>query len=163
MNEPVYLDITLGLRARVQPPLPDSFAGSPILLAYVSKTPCEASQATLGEIAGDIRSMMSLFTPEAVSAYLYDAAHEVSPQRLWQTFLGSQHTLVTSWTRARAYELDFGGIGDLARYVQGVMPRMDGLLQVMDIGETGELDISLCLESQTMERLLADNRLRAYE
>ncbi|CAM1508897.1 Fc.00g026360.m01.CDS01 [Cosmosporella sp. VM-42] len=156
LHEPVYLDITLGLRKRIEPQLPDNFPGSPILLGYVAKTGTEAMSASIGSIAGSIRQMMSRFTSDAVAAYIYDAAHEVSPQRLWQAFLGSRHTLVTSWTRIGAYEVDFCGTGDIARYVQGVMPRMDGLVQVIDVGETGDLDVSLCLETQTMARLLAD-------
>ncbi|KAF7562527.1 hypothetical protein G7046_g1579 [Stylonectria norvegica] len=163
LEEPVYLDITLGLRSRVGPPLPDSFAGSPILLAYVSKTGAEATNSSLGDVAGSIRQMMTRFTPDAVAAYIHDAAHEPSPQRLWQAFLGSRHILVTSWVRLGAYEVDFRGTGGLARYVQGVMPRMDGLVQIIDIGETGELDVSVCLVEETMDRLLADPMLRAFE
>ncbi|KAI1076954.1 transferase family protein [Whalleya microplaca] len=162
-QEQVYINITLGLRGRVDPPLPDSFVGSPILLGYVAKTGSEASMATIGSVAGSIRQTMSKFTPDAVSAYLHDAAHEVSPQRLWQAFLGSQHTLVTSWARARAYEVDFCATKGLARYVQGVMPRMDGLVQVMDVGETGDFDISLCLEKEALRRLIQDPLLRRYD
>ncbi|KAI1380481.1 transferase family protein [Hypoxylon crocopeplum] len=161
-EEEVYMDITLGLRARVEPPLPETFVGSPILLAYIAKTGSEASTATIGSIAGSIRQTMSQFTPDAVSAYIHDAAHEVSPQRLWQSFLGSRHTLVTSWVRARAYEVDFCATGQLARYVQGVMPRLDGLVQVMDIAETGDFDISVCLEKDTLKRLIQDPMLKAY-
>ncbi|KAI3331488.1 transferase [Xylariaceae sp. AK1471] len=70
LNEQVYLDITLGIRNRVSPPLPDSFVGSPILLAYLAKTGADAATATIGAIAGSIRQMMSQFTPQAVSDYL---------------------------------------------------------------------------------------------
>ncbi|POS79718.1 transferase [Diaporthe helianthi] len=174
-DETVYLDITLGLRTRVSPPLPESFVGSPILLGYVArrgKDVCSSSAdagdgaGLLGAIAVEIRRMMALFTPEAVGAYIHDAAHEVSPQRLWQAFLGKRHTLVTSWVRAGAYEVDFcGGEGGGTRpvYVQGKMPRMDGILQVMDVGEdTGDFDVSLCLEKGAMGRLLGDEMLRMY-
>ncbi|RYP89984.1 hypothetical protein DL770_003887 [Monosporascus sp. CRB-9-2] len=162
-QDQVYLDITLGLRRRVDPPLPDSFVGSPILLAYIEKPGAESSTAGIGAIAGSIRQTMSKFTPDAVSAYLYDAAHEVSPQRLWQAFLGSRHTLVTSWVRACAYEVDFCATRRLARYVQGVMPRMDGLVQVIDVGDTGDFDISVCLEKETLNRFIQDPLLRAFE
>lgn len=166
-QEQVYLDITLGLRGRVRPPLPDSFVGSPILLGHVSRggaEVCSAATGGLGAVALGIRRMMALFTPRAVAAYLHDAAHEVSPQRLWQAFLGERHTLVTSWVRAGAYEVDFCGGGTRPVYVQGKMPRMDGILQVMDVGEeTGDFDVSLCLESQAMGRLLGDGLLRKYE
>ncbi|KAI0436689.1 transferase [Xylaria telfairii] len=162
LQDQVYLDISLGIRNRVSPPLPDSFVGSPLLLAYIKKTGANAAAATIGALAGSIRRLLSQFTPQAVSDYLYDAAHEVSPQRLWQGFLGSRHMLVTSWARSQAYEVDFCGTG-LARYVQTQMPLMDGLLQLMDIAETGDFDVSLALEKDTMARLLKDPLLRAYD
>ncbi|KAK0372962.1 transferase [Colletotrichum limetticola] len=161
--EQAYLNITLGLRNRVDPPLPDTFVGSPLLLGYVEKTANEASSIHLGPIAGAIRQMMSRFTPDAVAAYIHDAAHEVSPQRLWQGFLGTHHTLVTSWVRAKTYELDFLGTGELARYVQGVMPKIDGLVQIMDVAYTGDFDVSVCMQRSAMDRLLKDSSLRQYE
>ncbi|KAF6791403.1 transferase family protein [Colletotrichum sojae] len=162
-EEHVYMDLTLGIRHRVDPPLPENFAGSPLLLAYVEKTAGEAASAPLGHVAGEIRRNMSLFTPDAVAAYIHDAAHEVSPQRLWQAFLGSHHALVTSWVRAKTYELDFLGTQELARYVQGVMPKLDGLVQVMDVADTGDFDVSICLKRNVMKRLLEDPLLRKYE
>ncbi|KAI2609969.1 transferase family-domain-containing protein [Hypoxylon fragiforme] len=158
----VYLNNTLGLRNRVEPPLPDSYVGSPILLAYVEKTGYEVSTATIGSIAGSIRQVMSQFTPDAVSDYLHEVAHEVCPQRLWQAFLGSRHTIVTSWVRARAYEVDFCATQQQARYMQGVMPRLDGLVQVIDIADTGAFDISVCLEKETLQRFAQDPMLKAY-
>ncbi|KAI1152395.1 transferase [Nemania diffusa] len=162
LDEQVYLDISLGVRSRVTPPLPDSFVGSPLFLAYVAKSGVDAATGTIGAIAGAIRRTLSQFDAQAVSDYIYDAAHEVSPQRLWQGFLGSRHVLATSWVRAQTYEVDFCGTG-LARYVQAQMPLMDGLLQLMDVGETGDFDVSLALEKGTMERLLCDPMLRAYD
>uniref|UniRef100_L2FV63 Transferase family protein n=1 Tax=Colletotrichum fructicola (strain Nara gc5) TaxID=1213859 RepID=L2FV63_COLFN len=159
----VYLDITLGLRQRVSPPLPETFVGSPLLLGYVEKIGVEASTTELGPVAAAIRGMMDMFTPDAVAAYIHDAAHEVSPQRLWQAFLGKHHTLVTSWVRAQAYELDFFGTQQVARYVQGVMPKIDGLVQVMDVADTGDFDVSICIQREAMERLLSDPLLRKYE
>ncbi|KAI0817419.1 transferase [Xylaria sp. FL0064] len=162
LRDEVFIDITLGMRNRLSPPLPDSFIGSPIVMAYVSKPGTEVATATIGLVAGAIRDMVSKFTPQALSDYLYDAAQEVSPQRLWQGFLGSRHVMVTSWVRARAYEVDFCGTQNLARYVQSHMPLMDGLLQLMDIADTGDFDISLALEKDAMQRLLNDPMLSAY-
>ncbi|OTB00293.1 hypothetical protein M426DRAFT_15645 [Hypoxylon sp. CI-4A] len=161
-QEKVYINVTLGLRNRLDPPLSDSFVGSPILLGHVGKPGSEVTKAPIGSMAASIREAMSQFTPDAVSAYVHDAAYEVSPQRLWQAFLGSRHVLVTSWTRARAYEVDFCATHQLARYVQGVMPRMDGLVQVIDVAETGDFDISVCLRKETIERFLQDPMLKAY-
>lgn len=166
---PVYMDISLGLRARVDPPLPETFVGSPMLLTHISRpsvAAAAASPGSLGSIALSIRETMARFTPEAVSAYLHDASYEVSPQRLWQGFLGRRHTLVTSWTRAGCYEVEFvvGPNGQRPRYVQGRMPRMDGLLQIMDVGNGGEdFDVSLCLEKGALGRVVGDTRLRAFD
>ncbi|KAK1590270.1 transferase [Colletotrichum navitas] len=155
-KESVYMDITLGLRSRVSPPLPGNFVGSPLLLGYIEKNGDDAASQELGSAAGAIRHMMSRFTPDAVAAYIHDAAHE-------QAFLGSHHTLVTSWVKARTYEVDFLRTGDLARYAQGVMPKIDGLVQVMDVADTGDFDVSLCMEHDAMERLLKDSVLRRYD
>ena len=110
--------------------------------------------------------LSQLFQIDQISAYLHDVAYEASPQRVWQAFLGTQHTLVTSWQQLRAYEVYFGhtlaSTPKLARYVQGVMPRMDGLVQVMDIGDSGDFDISLSLETSAMARLLRDSRSTAF-
>ncbi|KAI0903628.1 transferase [Ustulina deusta] len=162
LHEHVYLDVTLGLRNRVSPPLPNSFVGSPLLIAYTTRTGAEAATATIGAAAGAIRQMLSRFTPQAISDHLYHTAHEVSPQRIWQGFLGSRHLLVTSWARSRAYEVDLCGTGG-ARYVQAQMPFMDGLLQLMDVAETGDFDVNLALEKGAMKRLLSDPMLRAYD
>ncbi|KAI1330964.1 transferase [Xylariaceae sp. FL0255] len=163
-DDTIYMDMSLGMRSRLDPPLPDSFIGSPIFLGHVISSGAKATAETsMGVVAGSIRKMMARFTPTAVSDYLYDAAHEVSPQRLWQAFLGSRHVLVTSWARSRAYEVDFFGTGTLPRYVQSQMPLMDGLLQLIDVGETGDFDISLALEKGVMDRLLSDPLLRAYD
>lgn len=166
-SELVYMDVTLGLRTRLDPPLPNSFAGSPILLMHVSLPGgrVAAAATSLGAVALSIRETMARFTPEAVAAYLHDAAREVSPQRLWQAFLGRRHTLVTSWTRAGCYEVDFVGEGGRPRYVQGRMPRIDGCCQIMDgVGEAGDdFDVSVCLERGALRRLVKDERLRLYD
>ncbi|KAI0142656.1 transferase [Xylariaceae sp. FL1272] len=162
LSEPVYMDMSLGMRNRLSPPLPDCYVGSPILMAYIKKSGTDAATETIGAVAGAFRQTVSQFTSEAISDYLFDAAHEVSPQRLWQGFLGSRHVMVTSWARARAYEVDFCGTRDLARYVQSQMPLMDGLLQLMDIADTGDFDVSIALEKGAMERLLSDPMLKEY-
>ncbi|KAK1978455.1 hypothetical protein LZ30DRAFT_800175 [Colletotrichum cereale] len=162
-NERVYMDITLGLRDRVSPALPGNFVGSPLLIGYIEKTGDEAASEELGSAAGAIRHMMSRFTPDAVAAYIHDAAYEVSPQRLWQGFVGTRHTIVTSWVRAKTYVLDFLGTGDWARYVQGVMPKIDGLVQIMDVAGTEDFDVSLYMGHDAIDRLVKDPLLRRYE
>ncbi|KFY47440.1 hypothetical protein V496_10675 [Pseudogymnoascus sp. VKM F-4515 (FW-2607)] len=105
----VFLNVTLSARTRVQPPLSDSFIGSPIFLTHIRSSGSEASVPALGTTASAIRETLTMFTPEKMGAMLHDAAFERSPQRLWQAFLGDRHTLVTSWLRLNIYDVDFGG------------------------------------------------------
>ncbi|KAH6674972.1 transferase family-domain-containing protein [Halenospora varia] len=157
----VFLNITLGARSRIEPKLPDSFIGSPLFLAYIQSPGTFASSPSLSKTATSIRETISLFTSDKVAAMLHDAAHEVAPQRVWQAFLGNNHTLVTSWMRLGVYDVDFEGTGRGPRYVQAVMPKMDGCVQVME-SEGGGVDISLYLEKEAMLRLVVDGELRAY-
>ena len=60
---------------------------------------------------------------------LHDLAFEVSPHRLWNGFLGRRNTIVTSWLRLKAYEVDFGT--SVPRFVDAFMPNMDGCVQIM--------------------------------
>ncbi|KAK8093662.1 transferase family-domain-containing protein [Apiospora hydei] len=84
-DDEVFLDFTLEARRRVEPPLPETFLGSPLLMTHIKQ-----------------------FTPDAVAALLHESAFEAAPQRLWRGFLGPRHVIVTSWLQTRVYEVDFG-------------------------------------------------------
>lgn len=96
---------------------------------------------------------MKQLTSDAVGAMLHDVAFEVSPQRLWQAFLGSEHRLVTPWLRLRLYDVDF--VGCQPRYVHAIMPIMDGCVQIVDsaIG-VGCMDVAHYLDQEAMGNLL---------
>ncbi|KAL7921514.1 transferase family domain-containing protein [Trichoderma austrokoningii] len=162
-DDQVFMEFSLGVRARVSPSLLDTFVGSPLVLAHIGSpvSNVAASDTKIGSIASEIRTCLDRFTPEAVAAILHEEAHEVAPQRLWRAFLGRKHTLVTSWARLGVYDIDFVGKGARPRYVHAIMVAMDGLLCVMDSGTLdGGVDISLSLESETMERFLQEDKLR---
>lgn len=161
-TDEVFLNITLGARTRVSPPLPETFIGSPLFLTHIKTSGASACASnSVGKTASQIRDTILRFTPDAMGAMLHDAAYEVSPQRLWQAFLGRQHTLVTSWLRLKVYDVDFvGNSKQQLRYVHAVMPKMDGCLQVMDPGvDDGGIDIALYLDAEAMEKLLRDRQL----
>ncbi|KAE8319895.1 transferase family-domain-containing protein [Aspergillus transmontanensis] len=126
-KEKVYLNLSLGARTRVDPPLPDTFIGSPIFITHVCTSGEEICNSSIGETASQIRETIQQFTPDSLGAMLYDAGLEVAPQRLWQGFMGQRHTLITSWLRLGVYGVDFDGRGRKPRYVHAVMQKMDGL------------------------------------
>jgi hypothetical protein len=173
------MDYTLGLRERIHPKLPDRFVGSPLIIANISTSGRRACQSDprssgLGHLATLVRDTVQQFTPTAVAAHIYDKSFEQCPQRLWQAFLGTRHLLVTSWIHTEFRYLDFG-FGGLPRYVEAVMPKLDGLVQLMEASlpdtspdqrktvhwaEYG-VDVHLYLESSAMDRLIRDPLLRA--
>ncbi|KAI0708513.1 hypothetical protein C8Q76DRAFT_799767 [Earliella scabrosa] len=164
--------VTLGVRSRLSPPVPDASLGSPITLARVSLTGEEiVSAESVAPAASAIRAAMSQFTPPSISALLHEMMHAVNPRRTWHAFLGRRHSIVTSWQNLDAYGVDFGG-GAPPRYVDAVMPSMDGCIHVMEAGPAGAgsggrwhaepVCVSLHLAADVMDKLLKDPELRKY-
>ncbi|KAK7755426.1 hypothetical protein SLS62_002653 [Diatrype stigma] len=177
----VFLNVTLDARRRVSPPLPEMSIGSPLFLTYVKATLLEVGgkrpsgegegegddsvdssggvvmSQSLGTTARKLRQTMLRFTPDKVAAMLHDAAHEVSPQRLWQAFAGSHHVLVTSWLRLPLYDIEFVG-GQRPRHVHPAFTLIDGIVIVRDSAPDGDaaggIDVDLFLDSEAMLRLL---------
>ncbi|KAH8677627.1 hypothetical protein BX600DRAFT_430964 [Xylariales sp. PMI_506] len=170
-DDKVFLDVSLDARRRCAAPapaldlLPEAFIGSPIFMTHIGALAAAIRDASLGELALQLRGVLQQFTPKEVADMLHDAAHEVSPQRLWLGFLGSLHLIATSWQRLRAYEIDFhprssssggGGGGSLSRpaYVHAVMQRSDGMLVIMDsMAPDRGVDVHVYLDSEAMDRL----------
>ena len=167
----VHLNMSLGLRQRLSPPLPDNFLGSPIVLADIQLTGQEASTQALSNIAQRIKATLGQFNSETVPALLHDMLYQDSPPRIWRGFFGLRHLMVTSWVHLKLYDIDFGlGMGK-PRYVEAVLTNIDGLIQVMELGNRqegghwsdGGVDVFLSLEAEALKRLLEDPLLRQYE
>jgi hypothetical protein len=179
----VHMDITMGLRARLNPRLPDTFMGSPLLLTHAtlrSRTVANSSPDTLGLTATTVRSVMAQFTPGALAAFLHASCFASCPQRYWDGFLGTRHIMVTSWLRLGVYDVDFGfgedaGTERRARYVDAFMPDEDGLVHVVEAGEVATGDeagtkpwydepvcMNLRLAADVMKRVLDDPGLHMY-
>ena len=171
-DETSDLYVTFGARGRVSPPLPETFIGSPIIITHVASS----NAISRGSRASAIRSSISAFTPSNLGAFLHDKAYEGSPQRIWNTFFGKCNTLVTSWLRLGVYQMDFGS-GSTPRYVEAIMPSVDGCIQIMESGVSPLVQggdwkkvhwadegvcVSLYLKDDVMERFLGDLQLRKY-
>ncbi|CAF0884719.1 unnamed protein product [Adineta steineri] len=165
-QQPIYLDVTLGLRSRLNPPLSENFVGSPIILGNVSTIGIQP----IGKMALSIRSTLSKFNSSSIGPMLHELAFELSPNRLWNAFLGRRNTIVTSWLHLKTYEVDFG-IG-VPRFVNALMPSVDGCVHLLENGNTKgaekinrydeAVSVSLHLRKDVMEKLLVDPELRKY-
>ncbi|KAJ8516369.1 hypothetical protein ONZ45_g6325 [Pleurotus djamor] len=165
----VFLNQTLSLRGhRLSTSLPENFVGSPVLLARVSFN--HTPSTTPSTIAQNIRAVLSSCDSTYLGAKLYDKAMESSPPwRIWHGYVGKRNLLVSSWIGEGAYELDFGGKGgdkNMPIYAEGVMPAMDGLIQLADVAseesvEGGRwyhkgVDVSMHLPKDIMEQVITD-------
>lgn len=166
----VYIDYSISFRKRL-PALTASFLGSPITMANTGMKGKDLISQPLSIIATKIRSTVSRFDTEHIRALLHAEAHEPSPQRHWKGFLGSRHLMATSWIHTRLYGVDFG-MGSKLTFVDTPMPRLDGLVVIMETdprpadamidGKEKDkrswiddgVDLRLTLESEVMERLL---------
>jgi hypothetical protein len=172
-NEPVHCDLTLGLRPALQ--LGDRFIGSPIIMINIEMAASRVAatqdnKVILPPITKCIReTLVKGSDGDGLAAHLHGVAYEKSPQRIWHGFLGSRHTMVTTWARAGIYELDFG-FGASVRYADGDVPNLDGCVLIKEAPPTRKglvsdvkptwtdsgVDISIPLRTEVMERLLGD-------
>ncbi|KAJ7770979.1 transferase family-domain-containing protein [Mycena maculata] len=164
-EEEFHMNLSLGMRDRVVPPLGARALGSPIVLARASGT----TGMSLAELARAIRAVVVSFTPVRVAAVLHEMAFDVDSRRMWGGFIGWRNTIVTSWMRLGVYEVDFGG--GRPRFVQAVMPAMAGVIQVMEAMPQSSsggpwyqdgASVSLMLSTDVIQRMLKDPLLRKY-
>ncbi|KAK2596131.1 hypothetical protein QQS21_006408 [Conoideocrella luteorostrata] len=176
----VHCDLVYGVRPHLHAGM--DFIGSPMLIMDVEMSVLDITKAggvrsscstsTLGRTASRVReTITAVAQPESISAHLHSVAYEKSPQRIWQAFMGQRHVLVTSWARAGVYDVDFG-LGPV-RYVDSVMPNMDGIVVIKEAPPhdhansreksqswTDEgVDVSVHIEEEAMKRLLEDSLL----
>lgn len=161
----VSLHISFGLRKRLG--LASSFLGSPTLLTSVTMAGKDACRLAVRDVAAKIHETLSLYTEEALKAQLHDLCFECAPQRFWAAYLGSRHTIFTSWAYLHLYEVDFGGERGQPRFVEPYMPVYDGILCLMEGRPEGKrkhwcddgVDVMVSLATDAVEILKAELRL----
>ena len=172
-DDEVYLDMSIGLRPRFDPPLGDTFLGSPLVNFSTALTAAKLVNGALGDTASLIRSTVQKVNKDTLPALLHHFAFTLDPIREWNAFLGSHHLMVTSWLGTGSWDIDFG-FGNGVDVSSGI-PAMDGLVVIMDEKRTAlsgdgmrpsrrwyddGVRVRLCLLEEVMERVLADPKLR---
>ncbi|KAG5639091.1 hypothetical protein H0H81_007035 [Sphagnurus paluster] len=167
-----HLDLACGFRARLDPPLPPSFLGSPSTSAAATTTLADADASTqaLGHLAAAIRTSLSAFTSKTIPALLHEMAFDASPLRVSNVFLGAHNTACASWLRLGIQDVDFGA--GRPAYVEPILPyNVDGVFRVAEATGNhnhaarwydGSVTVSLFLRDDVMQKLLRDPDLRKY-
>ncbi|RGP60526.1 hydroxycinnamoyl-coenzyme a shikimate/quinate hydroxycinnamoyltransferase [Fusarium sporotrichioides] len=161
-KDPFHCDLVYGVRSSFQ--LDDKFLGSPVVMMNIELPASQVcDHSNQAEVAIQVRNTLGIISnPYNISAHLHTLAHEKSPQRIWQAFLGRRHILVTTWARAGAYGIDFG-LSSRCVYVEGIVPAMDGNVLIKEApGPLSKywtdngVDISIHLRTDDMEHLAMD-------
>jgi len=176
----IYLNLTLGVRPRLSPPLPENFLGSPTMHIYTAMRPNEIIEAPLGTVAEAIRMTTNKFDHLHLEALLHDFTYEAGANRLWQLFFGRHHTTVTTWLGIGSSTLEFAS-GVVPRHFHFLLPNnIDGIIHIMDAsplqstGNSGhsnqdgakrhwsdnDVIVALVMDTRVIERLLEDPLLR---
>jgi hypothetical protein len=179
-SKDIYLNVVLGIRPRLDPPLPSNFLGSPTMHVHTAMRPSKITNAPVGEIASAIRATTTKFNQESLGAVLHDFTYEAGVQRLWQFFIGQRHTTVTTWLGLGASTLEFAP-GHTPRHVHFLLPStMDGVIKIMEAppnrettqenDEAGKRErkhwskdgvtVAMVMNPRVMKQLLSDPLLR---
>ena len=160
-SKPIALTRGVGLRDRLQPPVPPTAIGSIRIMAPTMLSAQAVCSQPIGATAAALRSTVSSFTAESLPAVLHEFAHETTPQRRCQILLG-HHCTSASWTRQGIAELDFGQSAQSLRYFDAVLSMpLDNAFYVFEAAGGG-LTISLSLQAEYWESLVASPTLRKY-
>jgi hypothetical protein len=133
---PVPVNFQIGsiinTRPRLEPKLPETFFGSPTVVMNVSRSINDDLSST-ADTATLVRSNVSQFTPTAMKALLHEMQQYESPSRYWNCYLGNTCSIFTSWVRQGSYDNQF--VPGVAPYfVEPLMPRVDGIIQITESG-----------------------------
>lgn len=184
-GEEHFMDVSVDVRRRLNPSLPPSFIGSPIINAACpttasrSITPLDLAK-DVGRKAASIRNTVMKFDADNTASLLHEMAFELGAQRRWNCFLGDYHVIATSWIGIGLGDVVFEeGVRSL--WVEALLPPCESMVQLKEgIGEvqpengdkTGEkwsrewwrngVTLSIWLREDIMERLIRDEHLRAF-
>ena len=175
-----YMDVSIDVRRRLQPQLPTTFLGSPIINAAcaTSATCSTVSEHRAVDVSGKaacIRKTIQKFDAENMAALLHEMAFELGAQRRWNCFLGDEHIVTTSWIgiglKDIVFEADVRTV-----WVEALLPSCEAMLQIAEgiggflprrklsiIECDGEskwwvdgVTVSVWLKRDVMARLIAD-------
>lgn len=150
-DKEIDLRIFIGLRARLQPPLPESYCGNAIVPGIVTLRTREILEQGLGFVALEINKVVSSYTKNKVADTLASALKNPSP--LTKADFGRIHSLsISSSPRHNVYGTDFGW-GRPVAVRSGPGNKFDGKLTLFPGLEEGSMDVEFSLLPETLKAL----------
>ncbi|XP_059457383.1 uncharacterized acetyltransferase At3g50280-like [Corylus avellana] len=152
-DEEVFYCLLVGLRQRLQPPLPEEYLGNAILVVNVKATAGDLLEQGLGWAASQINKTIASQKAEEIKKYVEDWIK--TPKFLTPTSLPSNRLVTGSSPRFNVYGNDFGWGRPLA-VRSGVGNKSDGKLTVFPGPEEGSMDFEACLSPETLLAMTDD-------
>lgn len=159
------LNVACDSRRRFPRPLPQSTPGVyNTCLGFHGEADVLLGEGGEAWAAKRLRQAIASITPETIPAFLHRRAHDLSPLRELICPCHPGNTIMTTWARAGLEAVDFGT--GKPTYTQFHVQSLPGYVCIMRQCGEGEkwyepgLRADLTLETDAMQRLLADPELR---
>lgn len=150
-DKEVDLRIFIGLRARLQPPLPQSYCGNAIVSGIVTLRTRDILEQGLGFVALEINKVVSSYTKNKVTDALASLLKNPSP--FTKADVGRIHSLgISSSPRHNVYGTDFGW-GRPVAVRSGPGNKFDGKLTLFPGLEEGSMDVEFSVLPETLKAL----------
>lgn len=145
--------VLIGMRQRLQPPLPDQYLGNAVLFGVVKSTVSNVVEQGLGWAAWEMNRMVASQTEQEVKKFWEDWIE--SPQLTKIGGVANRTLLTGSSPRFNVYSNDFGW-GRPVAVRSGAGNKFDGKLTVFPGAEEGSIEFEACLSSETLQALAED-------
>ncbi|XP_065619286.1 protein ENHANCED PSEUDOMONAS SUSCEPTIBILITY 1-like [Quercus suber] len=152
-NQEVHYRVVVGMRQRIQPPLPDEYLGNAILIGKVIATVDNLLEHGLGWVAWQINKKIASQKAEEVKKFIEDWVK--APNIPTLTGIASNALMTGSSPRFNVYGNDFGWGRPIA-VRSGVGNKFDGKLTVFPGVEEGSMDFEACLSPEILEGMADD-------
>ncbi|KAG6529419.1 uncharacterized acetyltransferase At3g50280-like [Zingiber officinale] len=156
-NKETSYMVSIGCRARLTPPLPESYLGNAVHIgATQNVTAGELLQRGLGWAARQLNQTVALFKESLVRSCL--AEWVATPSFSYASTFKSEDMLTGGSTRFNVYGNDFGW-GRPVGVRSGAGNKGDGKVTVYPGPEKGSIAVELCFSAQTLSALVKDEEL----
>ncbi|EKD00091.1 transferase family protein [Trichosporon asahii var. asahii CBS 8904] len=159
------LNVACDARRRFPRPLPSNTLGMfNTCLGFQGEADVLLGEKGEAWAAQRLRQAIGSFTPETIAAFLHRRAHDLHPMREQICACHPENTIMTTWARAGLEDVDFGTGKPV--YTHFHVQAFPGYVCIMRECGEGEkwyepgLHADLWLETEAMERFLADPELR---
>ncbi|KAK2657512.1 hypothetical protein Ddye_010564 [Dipteronia dyeriana] len=143
--------IVIGVRERLQPPLPQQYLGNAIQGGFITMKAAEVLEQGLGYVALQMNTMIAMHTEEEFRNYLESWRENPKIFRPDGVF-ASNCISASSSPRHNVYDTNFGWGSPIA-VRSGPGSKSDGKITIFPGAKKGSVDIEACLSPETLQAM----------